>query len=80
MKVQLLVSQWCPSCPQAERIWAEAAQQVPMQFEVVDVADRKGREIVSRLRIRTVPAVVIDDVLRMIGAHPLADVLKVLGV
>ena len=51
-----------------------------MQFEVVDVADRKGREIVSRLRIRTVPAVVIDDVLRMIGAHPLADVLKVLGV
>ncbi|WP_197686751.1 thioredoxin family protein [Metallibacterium scheffleri] len=80
VKVQLLVSKWCPTCPQAEKIWTEAAQRVPMEFEILDVAERKGREVASRLRIRTVPAVVIDDVLKMVGAQPLADVLKVLGV
>lgn len=79
MKVQLLVSKWCPTCPQAERIWTEAAHKVPMEFEILDVADRKGREVVSRLRIRTVPAVVVDDVLKMVGAQPLAEVLKLLG-
>jgi predicted DsbA family dithiol-disulfide isomerase len=50
-----------------------------MEFEILDVADRKGREVVSRLRIRTVPAVVVDDVLKMVGAQPLPDVLKLLG-
>ena len=79
MKVQLLVSKWCPTCPQAEKILAEAARTLPMEFEVLDVADRKGREVASRLRIRTVPAVVVDDVLKMVGAHPLPDVLKMLG-
>ena len=43
MKVQLLVSEWCPSCPQAEKIWTEAAQRVPVELEILDVADRKGR-------------------------------------
>jgi thiol-disulfide isomerase/thioredoxin len=79
MKVQLLVSKWCPTCPQAEKIWTEAAHTVPMEFEILDVAERKGREVASRLRIRTVPAVVVDDVLKMVGAQPLADVLKLLG-
>jgi len=79
MKVQLLVSKWCPTCPQAEKIWAEAARKVPMDFEVLDVADRKGREVAAQLRIRTVPAVVVDDTLKTLGVQPLADVLKLLG-
>ena len=79
MKVQLLVSKWCPTCPQAERIWAEAAQKVPMDLEVLDVAERDGREVVSRLRIKTVPAVVVEGVLKTVGVQPLGEVLKLLG-
>lgn len=78
MKVQLLVSKWCPTCPQAEKIWTEAARQVPMDFEILDVADRKGREVVTQLRIKSVPAVVVDDTLKTLGVQPLADVLKLL--
>jgi len=78
MKVQLLVSKWCPTCPQAEKIWTEAARKVPMDFEILDVADRKGREVVTQLRIKTVPAVVVDDTLKALGVQPLADVLKLL--
>jgi thiol-disulfide isomerase/thioredoxin len=79
MKVQLLVSKWCPTCLQAERIWAEAAQKVPMDLEVLDVAERDGREVVSRLRIKTVPAVVVECALKAVGVQPLGEVLKLLG-
>lgn len=78
MKVQLLVSKWCPTCPQAEKVWAEAARRVPMDFEVLDVADRKGREVVARLRIKTVPAAVVDGTLKALGVQSLTDVLKLL--
>jgi len=79
MKVQLLISKWCPVCPDAERVWGEASRKVPMDFEVLDVAERDGREIVSRLRIKTVPAVVIDGVLKAVGAQPLGEVLQLVG-
>ncbi|MHB1883080.1 MAG: thioredoxin family protein [Acidithiobacillus sp.] len=79
MKVQLLVSKCCPTCLQAERIWAEAAQKVPMGLEVLDVAERDGREVVSRLRIKTVPAVVVEGALKAVGVQPLGEVLKLLG-
>ncbi|WP_123104804.1 thioredoxin family protein [Acidithiobacillus sulfuriphilus] len=79
MKVQLLVSKWCPTCPQAEQIWGEAASRVPMEYEILDVGGRDGRELVSKLRIKTVPAVVIDGTLRTVGVQPLGEVLKLLG-
>lgn len=78
MKVQLLVSKWCPSCPQAETIWREAAEKRPMDLEILDVADKAGREVVSRLRIKTVPAVVIDGSLKAVGVQPLSQVLQLL--
>ncbi|WP_308389840.1 thioredoxin family protein [Acidithiobacillus sp. AMEEHan] len=78
MKVQLLVSKWCPTCPQAEKIWQEAAQKRPMDLEILDVADKAGREVVSRLRIKTVPAVVIDNQLKTVGTQPLTEVLRLL--
>ena len=71
MKVQILVSKWCPVCPQAEKVWKAASQKVPMELEVLDVADREGREIVSNLRIKTFPAIVVDGALKAVGTQPL---------
>ncbi|WP_227485409.1 MULTISPECIES: thioredoxin family protein [unclassified Acidithiobacillus] len=79
IKVQILVSKWCPVCPQAEAVWKQAAEKVPMELQVLDVADREGREIVSNLRIKTVPAIVVDGALKTVGAQPLGEVLKMLG-
>ena len=79
MKVQILVSKWCPTCPQAEEIWKEASRRVTMDLRVLDVTEREGREVVSRLRIKTVPAVVIDDVLKTVGVQPLGEARKLLG-
>lgn len=74
MKIQLLVSKWCPTCPQAEQIWGEVARRESVDYEVLDVSERAGRELISQLRIKTVPAVVIDGQLKAVGVQPLAEV------
>jgi thiol-disulfide isomerase/thioredoxin len=67
MKVQLLVSEWCVPCRGAEAVWRAVAQEKDFVFEVLDVGQPEGRSIVARLGVRTVPATVIDDVLKCVG-------------
>lgn len=66
-KIQLLVSEWCPTCPQAERLWRQVATEAGAELEILDVAKRPGRDIVANLMIRTVPAAVIDGKLSFVG-------------
>ena len=65
--VQLLVSEWCPSCHQAETVWQQLAGERTIHFQVVDMAQPEGRALVQRLRIRSVPAVVVDGELAAVG-------------
>ncbi|MCC7081497.1 MAG: thioredoxin family protein [Burkholderiales bacterium] len=67
MKVQLLVSEWCTPCRDAEEVWRRIAQRKHIAFEVLDVGQPEGREIVARLGVRTVPSTVIDDTLKHLG-------------
>jgi len=67
MKVELLVSEWCASCHDAERIWRQVAEKKQIDFAVVDMGQPEGRELATRLRIRSIPAVVVDGELRHIG-------------
>lgn len=67
MKVELLVSEWCASCHDAERIWREVAEKKQIDFAVVDMGQPEGRELATRLRIRSIPAVVVDGELKHIG-------------
>ena len=79
MKLQLLVSQWCPTCPAAEKLWADAAARKGLSLEVLDVGKPEGRHIVSDLGIRTVPAMVIDGKLRSLGTCTLAEAMVLLS-
>lgn len=69
MKVQLLVSEWCATCHQAERIWRDIAQQRDFDFTVLDMGQPEGKALVSQLRLKTVPALVIDGELKAIGVQ-----------
>lgn len=70
-KVQLLVSQWCPTCPRAERMGEQVSKETGIPVEVLDVAQRPGRDIVANLMIRTIPATVIDGKLKFVGVPDL---------
>ena len=69
MKVELLVSEWCPTCPQAEQVWRAVAAERDFEFAVVDLAQPEGRELAQRLRIRTIPALVVDGELKAVGVQ-----------
>jgi uncharacterized protein involved in response to NO len=71
MKVELLVSHWCPTCPAAEAVWRQVAAERDFDFAVVDISKPEGRAIVSKLNLRTVPATVVDGVLQGVGVIPL---------
>lgn len=73
MKVELLVSDWCPTCPQAEQVWRAVAAERDFEFAVVDLAQPEGRELAQRLRIRTIPATVIDGELKAVGVQSLSE-------
>ncbi|MHB1529809.1 MAG: thioredoxin family protein [Acidiferrobacteraceae bacterium] len=79
MEVRLLVSKWCPVCPQAEEIWNQVAQQHPLDYKAIDITDPAGRELVSNLRIKTVPALVIDGKLRAVGVQSFGDAIKMVN-
>lgn len=72
MKVELLVSEWCATCHDAERVWRQVAEKKQIEFAVVDMAQPEGRELATRLRIRSIPAVVVDGELRHIGTLDMA--------
>jgi hypothetical protein len=73
MKVQLLVSESCIPCGQAEMIWRQVADERALDFSVINLADPEGRRLADDLQLRTIPAVVIDDVLVAIGVQSLEE-------
>lgn len=75
MKVQLLVSEWCASCHQAEKVWREVAEKKDFDFEVVDMGQPEGKAMVSQLRLKTIPALVMDNELKGIGVQTFAEAL-----
>ena len=79
MKLQLLVSQWCPTCPAAEKVWSQAAARAGLTLEVLDVGKPEGRSVVVEHGIRTVPAMVIDGKLRALGVCTLSEASSMLS-
>jgi len=69
MKVQLLVSASCAPCVQAEKIWRQVAAERALEFTVVDLDQPEGQALAERLRLKTIPALVIDGVLVAIGVQ-----------
>lgn len=68
-KVELLVSEWCASCHQAEKVWSQVAEERDIDYAVVDMGQPEGRALVQKLRLKTVPAVVIDGELKGVGVQ-----------
>jgi len=73
MKVELLVSEWCPTCPAAEKVWRDVLKEREFDFSVVDAAQPEGRELIARLRLRSVPSVVVDGVLQAVGVQTMEE-------
>ena len=79
IQVQLLVSEWCASCHQAERVWRGVAEERDIAFSVVDMGQPEGRELVSHLRLKTIPALIVDGELKAIGVQSPQEALTLVA-
>ena len=59
-KVTLVVAQWCPICPKAEKLWSELETNYKFDYEEVDIASEEGRKLVAEHSIMSVPTTIID--------------------
>lgn len=73
MRVELLVSEWCVTCPAAEAVWRTVAAEKDVDYAVLDLAQPEGKRLARELRIRSIPALVIDGELKAVGVLPLAE-------
>jgi glutaredoxin len=67
MRVVLLVSEYCPTCPRAEQVWQVVHGERQFDFEVVDVGQPEGRRLLADNLIKTIPATLIDGQLAHVG-------------
>lgn len=73
VRVELLVSDWCATCPAAEAVWRQVAAEKDIDYAVLDLAQPEGKRLARDLRIRTIPALVIDGELKAVGVVPLGE-------
>jgi thioredoxin-like negative regulator of GroEL len=69
MKVQLLVSDACAPCDQAEKVWRRVVAERELDFSVVNLDRPEGRQLAERLQLQTIPALVVNGVLVAIGVQ-----------
>ena len=73
LRVELLVSDWCPTCPAAEAVWRQVAAEKAIDYAVLDLAQPEGKRLARALHIRTIPALVVDGALKAVGVLPLGE-------
>ncbi|HEX9627386.1 MAG TPA: thioredoxin family protein [Acidiferrobacterales bacterium] len=78
MQVTLMVSDWCASCDQAEKVWREVAAERGIDLAVVGLAQPEGRALAARLKLKTIPAVLVDGSLKAIGVQTRQQALEIL--
>lgn len=78
MKIELIVSGVCPFCLEAEKVWREVAADRGFEFYVVDIAQPEGAALAQRLKLQTVPALLIDGTLRAVGVQSPEEALTLL--
>ncbi|MFQ5756299.1 MAG: thioredoxin family protein [Acidiferrobacterales bacterium] len=77
MKIQLLVSDWSPPCRRAEELWRAVAREVDVELEILNVTEPTGAEIMKRLQLKTISALVIDHQLVAIGVQSKDEARKI---
>jgi len=79
MRVELLVSDWCATCPAAEAVWRQVAAEKEIDYAVLDLAQPEGKRLARDLHVRTIPALAIDGVLKAVGVLPLGEARKLVA-
>jgi len=59
--VTLIKTSICPHCPVASNVWKDLKRQFKFDYEEIDANTPKGRELVEKFSITSVPVTLIED-------------------
>ncbi|MCL5059188.1 MAG: thioredoxin family protein [Candidatus Thermoplasmatota archaeon] len=79
MRIELLVTTPCSICQQAQAVWERIAAEQNVPLHVIDVAHPEGEALMTRLALKTVPAVVVNGKLSGIGVPSKEDAERIIG-
>lgn len=67
VKVTVVTTKSCVYCPIAKRVWADVKTGRSFDYEEVDAMSDKGKELVERYGIMSVPTTIIDGKVAFTG-------------
>ncbi len=73
--VVLVRAEWCPVCPQVEKLWAKLSESHEFDYEEIDIAGEEGEALVSRHSIMSVPTTIIDGKVAFVGVPNEAEAI-----
>ncbi len=66
-KVSVLYADWCPSCPATKSFWKSLQNDIPFQYEEIDIDSERGRDLARRHSIQSVPTTLVNDRVYFVG-------------
>jgi len=69
MKVELVVTRDSSSCRKAESLWRSICEQKNLTFKILEDDGPEGRDVLARLELRALPAVLLDGRLVAVGVQ-----------
>ncbi len=78
MKVELLVTRDSSSCRKAENLWRSICENKKLTLRVIEDASPEGQRALTRLGLRALPAVLLDERLVAVGVQTRGQALGLL--
>ncbi len=78
--VVLVKAEWCPVCPQAEKLWENLGKSHKFDYKEVDIASDEGEALVAEHSIMGVPTTIIDGKVAFAGVPDEAEAVAAVSV
>ena len=78
MKVVLILAGPYSSCTATEIIWKEACKTKNIDIEVFDLTHKEAQDLSSQLRIKSFPALIMNNKVIAVGHPSEKDALKII--
>ena len=77
-KISVVYADWCPSCPGTKSFWKNLRNDIPFQYEEIDIDSEKGKEMAERLSIQSVPTTLVNGRVYFVGKPEKSRAIQVL--
>jgi len=78
MRVELLVTRDSSACRKAELVWQSICEKNNLTLRVIDDAGPQGRQVLARLALNALPAILLDGRLVAVGVQTQDQAMELL--